>query len=388
MIEPPKYPNLSADEISSVLSKLYDDREADTYYFKGPTAFERELCEYLGVKHCFVTNSGHASVFISLLAAGVKEGDEVITTPISWGQTLSPIIFIGAKPVFADIDPFTFQISYDNIVKNYTEKTKAVLAVNLYGSSPELHKIKTFCEEKNILLIEDSAQSMGCKYFDKFTGTIGDIGAYSFNSTKLLPIGGAGAVVTDNDDLFDQIMLHGSKSAHKRKALSGKGFPDDGLDWTFLCHPIIQEVGRIKLSQLDEMNYNRSQNMNFLRNELSDIKGLHVQSLNEGSSESCYMFSFKNLLPIKLNKLFELLKHYKLPIFSYNPTPLCEREIDRISWSKNFKPTVCPEAKTLSLNEVCITSHKWYTSDQDYLREYSDTLHFVYDQLEKRLNAG
>ena len=381
--DPPDYPNISSHEIASYLVNLYDKRLADRYYFNGPTAFEDELCDYLNTSHCFVTNSGHASILIALLAAEIQEGDEVITTPISWGQTLSPILNIGATPVFADIDPDTFQISFDHIVSKYTTKTKAVLVVNLYGSSPELLKIKSFCDDKGIILIEDSAQSMGCKYGSKFTGTIGHIGAYSFNSTKLLPIGGAGAVVTNDKNLFDKIIQYGSKSSHKKKAL-GNNSVCDGLDATFLCHPILQELGRIKLKELDEMNYYRAENMKFFRNEIKDIKGIHLQKINDDSSQSLYMFSFKNLLPIKIDKLSQLLKHYNLPIFRYNPIPLCE--IDSGSrWSNKFTPVFCPNAKLLADNEICITSYKWYTKGQDYLRRYSDILHKCYDILEKRL---
>lgn len=109
-----------------------------------------------------------------------------------------------------------------------------------------------------------------------------------------------------------------------------------------------------------------------------------MQKINEGSSESLYMFSFRNLLPIKIDKLSQLFKHYKLPMFRYNPVPLCE--IDSGSrWSNKFASVVCPNARELADNEVCITSYKWYTKDQDYLRRYSDILHQCYEILEKRL---
>ena len=125
--------------------------------------------------------------------------------------------------------------------------------------------------------------------------------------------------------------------------------------------------------------------MKFLRTELEDVKGIQLQELNEGSSQPCYMFSFKNLLPIKLNKLFDLFKYCNLPIFSYNPTPLSEINTDRFTWAPKYEKQDCPEAKDLSSNEVCITSYKWFTNDKDYLREYSDCIHFCYEQLERKL---
>ena len=152
-----------------------------------------------------------------------------------------------------------------------------------------------------------------------------------------------------------------------------------------MCHPILQEIGRVKLNQLDEMNYNRSENMKFFRRELEDIKGIQLQGLNENSSQPCYMFSFKNLLPIKLNKLYDLFKYCNLPVFSYNPTPLSEIKTDRFTWAPKYEKQDCPEAKKLASNEVCITSYKWFTKDRDYLREYSDCIHFCYEQLQRKL---
>lgn len=383
--QPPQYPNITSQDIVPHLSALYEgaDRTVDSYYFKGQTKFEDELCEYLGNNHCFVTNSGHASILIALLAAEVKEGDEVVTTSLSWSQTLSPIIHIGAKPIFADIDPTTFQISYDEIVSKVTTRTKAVLVVNLYGSTPELQKIRAFCDERNITMIEDAAQSMGCNYGNKKAGTVAHIGALSFNSGKLLPIGGAGAVTTDSSELFEKIIHYGSKSAHKKKFL--KTITPDPLDYTFLCHPILQEIGRSKLSQLDEMNYHRRNNIAFLREELKDIKQIQLQELHDQSDLPLYIFSFRNLAPISQDKLYQLLKHCNIPIFKYNTQTLSEMYSDRFSWSKHQNPTPCTNASLQSDNEVCITSYKWYTERQDYLREYSDALHFCYEQLEKRL---
>ena len=387
--KPPLYPNITVDEIHSCLPHLYepdakDRRIVDSFYFKKSTSFEDEICDYLGTNHCFVTNSGYTSIFLALLAAGVTKHDEVITTPISWGQTLSPIVHIGALPIFADIDPNTFQISYDAIVEAYSPRTKAVLVVNLYGSCPELHKIRAFCDEHSLIMIEDSAQSMGRKYGKNFTGTIGHIGAFSFNSGKLLPIGGAGAVVTDSEDLYNKIIYYGSKSTHKNKIIGHTDLSLEGLDYTFLCHPILQEIGRVKLNQLDEMNEIRQNNMNFLRKELNDIKSIQLQSINDYSDVSVYMFSFKNLAPIKLDKLFDLFKRFNIPRFTYNPKPLCDITSDRFPWYTPFIGS-CSNATDLCNREVCITSYRWITERQDYLRQYSDAFHYCYEQLERRL---
>lgn len=384
-LPPPPYPIFSEEEIKKTHS-IYSDRVIDTYYQKGMTRFEEELAEYLGVKYAFATNSGYASIVLSLLAADVTVGDEVILPAISWGQTLSPIVHIGATPVFADIDRYTFQISLEEIKRVVTNKTKAVLVVNLYGASPELDKIKQFCEQKNIYLIEDSAQSMGCAYQNSFTSTYGHFGALSFNAEKLLAVGGAGAAVTNSKDLYEKIIYYGSKSLHKRYILQDTGYNlQDQIDYTFLCHPILQELCRGKLSGLQELNEIRRENVKFLRDEISDIKHLAIQDVFHGSELPLYMFSFLNLSPINQDILFKMFRRCNLPIFAYNPTPLNKMKSDRFSWGVDHKEQECKNAERLSKNEVCITSYKWYTKNQDYLRQYSDVIHYVYEEIDKRV---
>jgi perosamine synthetase len=383
-IQPPPYPIFPNTNINQIFEDLYTERKVDRYYFDGPTAFENELCEYLGVKHCFVTNSGHASVLITLMAAGVSAGDEVITTPISWAQTLSPILELGAIPVFADIEPDTFQISFENIVKLTTKKTKAVLVVNLYGSSPDLHSIKNFCSNQDITLIEDSAMSMGVLYGNKFTGTIADMGALSFNSNKLLAIGGAGAVISNDSTFFDKIIYHGSKATHKRKALVNKPYTIDGLDYTFLCHPILQEMGRDQLKVLSEYNSNRIENTNYLRNLLKDVKGIKLQQIHEQASTPIYMFSFVNEMPIKIELLLDLFKKVGLPAIRYNVPPLSRLPEGRF---KTYSHSDCPNADYLSENEICFNSNKWYTKDKDYLDQYAEALIYCFEGLDKKFNA-
>lgn len=384
-ISSPPYPVISEKEIYNT-NGIYSDRVIDTYYQKGMTRFEEELAEYLGVKYAFATNSGYSSIVLSLLAAGVKAGDEVILPAISWGQTLSPVVHIGANPVFADIDRYTFQISLEEIKRVVTNKTKAVLVVNLYGASPELDKIKQFCEQKNLYLIEDSAQSMGCTYQNSFTSTYGHFGALSFNAEKLLAVGGAGAVVTNSKDLYEKVIYYGSKSLHKRYILQDTDYNLlDQIDYTFLCHPILQELCRGKLSELDELNGRRRENIKFLRDEISDIKHLAIQDVFYGSDLPLYMFSFLNLSPVSQEILFKLFKRCNLPIFAYNPLPLNKMKSDRFSWAVEYQEQECKNAERLSKNEVCITSYKWYTKEQDYLRQYSDVIHYVYEEIGKRV---
>ena len=384
-LQAPPYPEISSKDLSSCES-IYSERIIDDYYFNGATKFETALSEYLRVQYSFATNSGYSAIVLALLAAGVKAGDEVIVPAISWGQTVSPVLHIGAKPVFADINKDTFQISYEEVVNCFTDKTKAVLVVNLYGSSPELYKIKRFCENNMIFMIEDSAQSMGCKFNGEHTGTIGHFGAFSFNAEKLLAVGGSGAITCESRHLYEKVIYFGSKSLHKRYILKDTNYDcTDAFDYTFLCHPVLQQLCHNKLETLDELNYYRRENVKFMRDELSDIKHLKLQTIHPQSDLPLYMFSFVNLANISQDKLFSLFRKFRVPVFGYNPVPLNEMRSNRFSWAANtFSNKTCTNASYLSKNEVCITSYKWYTKRKDYLKQYSDAIHKCYEQLERR----
>lgn len=379
---PPDYPIFKSEHIQKLAYSIYEDkRSVDSYYFKGETDFEKELINYLDTKHCFVTNSGHASIYIALMAAGIGPGDEVITTSISWGQTLSPILQLGATPIFIDIDD-SFQLNYSHLTSAITEKTKAVLTVNLYGASSSLDKIRSVCDTNDIIMIEDAAQSMGLKFKEKYTATWGHIGALSFNSGKLLPIGGAGAIVTDSEELWHKILYYGSKAAHKRKGLVDTDFECDGMDYTFLCHPLLQEMGRIQLRQLSKMNKNRRNNITLLRN-LIDTKHFDLQHIPNGSDIPAYIFSFVNKTKLKIDQLIKLFKQVGLPMFRYNPFPLSN--IPGYTRFPNYRHSMCTNAERLSKNELCITSYKWYTEDTDYIEQYAEAINYISDEVSKNV---
>ena len=153
---------------------------------KNVTAFEEKTRVYLKSKYTISCNSGTDALVLSLRALGIQSGDEVITTPFSYFATAESISLTGAKPVFADINPHTYNINPKNIPNLITKKTKAILSVNLFGQACELDKINRIAKEYNIKHIEDCAQSFGATYKDKQTGSYGDMGCYSFFLQKIL----------------------------------------------------------------------------------------------------------------------------------------------------------------------------------------------------------
>lgn len=160
---------------------------------------EKKISSFVGCRYGIGVNSGTDALIISLMAIGIKKGDEVITTSNTAIPTVSAIVTVGAKPIFVDINERNYLINENLIEKSITKKTKAIIVVNLYGQSPNFGKIKQVSKKYNLKIIEDCAQSLGAKYGSKNLGSIGDVSAFSFYPTKILGTFGDGGLITTNN---------------------------------------------------------------------------------------------------------------------------------------------------------------------------------------------
>lgn len=192
-------------DIKAVTEVLKSD-----YLTCGPkvTELEQRLCELTGAKYAVVCSNGTAALHIAALAAGVTEGDELITTPITFAASANCALYCGAKPVFADINPNTYNIDPKSVQEKLTDKTKAVVAVDYTGQAVELDELLKMCHEKGITLIEDGAHSIGTKYKDKMVGSIADMTTFSFHPVKTVTGGEGGAVLTNSEELYQKLVLY------------------------------------------------------------------------------------------------------------------------------------------------------------------------------------
>lgn len=199
-------------------------------YVNGPEVVELEktLASYVGVKHCLTIANGTDALWVPMMAYGIGAGDEVITTAFSFIATAETILLAGAKPVYVDIDPKTFNIDVTKIEAAITPKTKAILPVSLYGQIADMDKIQAIAKKHNLLVIEDAAQSFGAKYKDKRSCSIADISGTSFFPAKPLGCYGDGGAIFTNDDNIAKVMKeireHGSESRyyHTRLGINGR----------------------------------------------------------------------------------------------------------------------------------------------------------------------
>jgi dTDP-4-amino-4,6-dideoxygalactose transaminase len=270
-----QYHNLKAEIDRAVLDAI-----ESTQFILGPnvTAFEQETAAYLGAKHAISCASGTDALQLAILAAGIKAGDEVITTPFTFIATAEAICYAGATPVFVDIDPQTFNIDPALVEAAITPRTKALIPVHLFGQPADMAPLKALCDKHRLTLIEDCAQSFGAAASGKMTGTIGELGCFSFFPSKNLGCYGDGGLVTcASDELAEQLKVlrnHGSRVRYHHSVIGFNSRLDD----------IQAAILRIKLSHINEFNTGRRRVAHLYSELLGDIvtvphedgKGVHV----------------------------------------------------------------------------------------------------------------
>lgn len=190
------------------------------YLTCGPKVVELEkrLCELTGAKYAVAVSNGTAALHIAAMAAGVGDGDELITTPITFAASANCALYCGGRPVFADIDPNTYNIDPKCVREKITDRTKAVVAVDFTGQAVPLDALLEICHDRTITLIEDGAHSIGTKYKGKPVGSIADMTTFSFHPVKTVTGGEGGAVLTNREDLYEKLLLYRSHGITKEEA--------------------------------------------------------------------------------------------------------------------------------------------------------------------------
>ncbi len=240
------------DEITQAISEVCESQ----YFALGPAVaeFEKRIAAYCDSKHAIGVSSGTDALLVSLMALGVKPGDEVITTPFTFFSTAGSVVRLGAKPIFVDVDPDSYNIDPSAIEEKITEKTRVIIPVHLFGQAAQMKPIEELARQHNFAVIEDAAQAIGAIQDGVMCGNFGDCGCFSFYPTKNLGgFGDGGLVTTNRDDLAEQIRVlrdHGQHPRYFYKIIGGN-FRLDGIQGAVLT---------VKLAHLDEWNEKRRQN--------------------------------------------------------------------------------------------------------------------------------
>jgi 8-amino-3,8-dideoxy-alpha-D-manno-octulosonate transaminase len=253
--------------------------------------FERTLCEITGSAHTHLCSSGTAALSTAMAACGIGAGDEVIVPPFTFVATFEAVLQAGAVPVFAEIDD-TLCLNPDRLERVLTPKTKAVVPVHMCGAMARIDEIKNFCDQKGLVLLEDACQSLGATFRGKNLGTFGRAGCFSFDAVKTVTCGEGGAVITDDQNVYDRCHQYAD---HGHDHLGG---PDRGADG----HPILgtnyriselnAAVGLAQLRKLDQILEIQRSHKQVLKNAMADLPDVSFRLLPDPAGDSATFLSF------------------------------------------------------------------------------------------------
>lgn len=319
--QPIKFVDLKAqyltikEEIDNAIKKVINN----TAFIMGEnvTNFEKEFAAFCNAKHCVGVSNGTSALFLALKAAGIKEGDEVITVPNTFIATTEVITHCGAKIKFVDIDPKTYTIDVNNIKNAITPKTKAIMPVHLFGQSCNMKLIKEIAEENDLIIIEDCAQAHAAEYLNKKV-PICDIGCFSFFPGKNLGCyGDGGAVVTNNEEIAKKVdawrnhgRTQGSKYEH-----DFEGF-NERLD------AIQGAILSVKLKHIDKWTDARRRNVKRYNELLNDVDDIIIPYEAEYAKHVYHLYVIKTKNKNKRDELQKYLKDSKIECGVHYPIPL------------------------------------------------------------------
>lgn len=258
--------------------------------------FEKRLARYLGVKYCLVFNSGTSALHAALLAYGIKKGDEVIVPSFTFIATANAALFVGAKPVFADIEEETLGLDPKDVVKKITPRTKAIICVHYGGCPCKVKELKKIAQKRNLVLIEDAAEALGAELGKKKIGTFGNCAILSFCQNKIITTGEGGAVVTDSPEIYARMKLirsHG-RLAEKNYFSSVAPFDYIALGYNFRMPTPIAALGISQLAKIDRLLRMRKNIAKYLTAKLSsEIKEIALLSVPKGYISVYQIYSIR-----------------------------------------------------------------------------------------------
>ena len=329
-------------------------------------AFEKKAAAYFGVRHALTVNSWTSGLIAAVGAIGVAPGDEVITTPWTMSATAMAILHWNAIPVFADIDPETFNIDPASVEALIGPRTRAILAVDIFGQSADMTALREIADRHGLKLLTDTAQAPGARTGSHFTGTLADIGGFSLNYHKHIHCGEGGILVTDDDALAERLALIRN---HAESVLKSENPTDyvNMIGYNFRMGEIEAAIASVQLDKLDARVASRQRAARQLDEGLAGLEGLTLPKVVEGGTHVYYVYGMTidaDALGVSREALLDALRAegvpgifggyqnlHLLPIFRHRiaygadgfPWTLAEREIA-------YGPGTCPVAERLHAN--------------------------------------
>lgn len=308
-------PDITDKEIQAVCDVL---RGPDLSLGPKLTEFEQVFADYIGTKRAVAVNSGTSGLFLSMLALGIGPGDEVITTPFTFIASATSIMMAGAKPVFVDIDPNTLNINPDKIEAKITERTKAILPVEIFGNPAGLDRVCEIAQKHNLPVIEDSCEALGSELNGKKTGTFGTMSVFGFYPNKQITTGEGGMILT-NDDCLADICVSLRNQGRSRDA---SWLGHERLGYNLRLSDINCALGIVQLSRINQIIEKRRQVAKWYQQMLEDDPRLIVPTEPDGCDMSWFVFVIRLVDGFTLeyrDRLLNEMRNKNIQVSNYFP---------------------------------------------------------------------
>jgi perosamine synthetase len=338
---PINLPEIGEEEIEAVV-KVMKNGPLTNALGAGPmvTQFEKNFAKFAGVKHAVAMNTGTAALHSAMVAAGVKQGDEVILPSFTFVATAEAVVLAGGKPVFTDIDPETYSISPGEIKKNVTKKTKAIVPVDLYGFSADAKPIREIAAKHGLAVVEDAAQAHGATYAGKPAGAFANAACWSLYASKNMTTGEGGVATTDSDEIAETLRLirtHGEKAKYTSLMLGTN----------YRMSEIQAAIGLVQLGKLPAFLAKRRENAERLTKLLAASDKLKLPEETEERQHSWYLYTvrLKNATESERNKIVEEFKRKDIGAAAYYVNPVHLMPYYRESFGEHKLPETEKAAK-------------------------------------------
>ena len=301
--------------------------------------FEDLFKEYLGVQYAVSTSSCTGALHLGMAALGIGSGDEVILADTNWIATAAPITYLGAKPVFVDILPDSWCINPVEVEKAITPRTKAIVAVHLYGNLCDMDSLLRLSEKYNIPIIEDAAEAIGSVYHGKRAGSIGLFGAFSFHGSKTVTTGEGGMFVTNNPDLYERVL---TLSNHGRARSQAKQFWPDMIGFKYKISNIQAAIGCAQMERIEELVNRKREILSYYKKHLEVIPGIQMNPEPPETINGSWMPTvvFDENIGITKEMLIQKLRNHNIDarVFFW---PLSKLDIFSVLYANIYNKNAC-----------------------------------------------
>ncbi|HKV27023.1 MAG TPA: DegT/DnrJ/EryC1/StrS family aminotransferase [Candidatus Acidoferrales bacterium] len=366
-------------------------------YFNGGQRikkFERQFAEFHGVRYAVAFNSATAALHAAVVAAGVTAEAEVIVPPYTFTSTATCALMHNAIPVFADIDEDAFGLDPTAVERAVTPLTRAIIVVHLFGHPANLNGLLEVARRHNLRVIEDCAQAPGARYNDRFVGTFGDCGVFSFTESKTITTGEGGMLITDSEEIAAiarMVRNHGEMIAEGQKE---RTYASSMLGWNYRMTEMEAALGIVQFGKLEQLNEHRADLANYLSAQLSSMDGLKTPAAAPRATHVYYVYALKydeDTIGLPRDVFVRALNAEGIPFGAGYVRPLYLSALyqekrhfafEHYTGTASYERGLCPTAERLHEKELMLTAVARFPATHGDMDDVADAIHKVMEQKE------